>query len=89
MKTNDKRTVLKSLLNGESKPLEQLKAAERMASIPSVFISMPDGTLDVGNSKAFSSRFVTKEELKRVLAQTGESRTIFILPNNGRNDRIL
>ena len=85
----NKRTVLQSLFNGESKPLKQLKTAELMASIPTIFILMPDGTLDVGDSKAFSSRFVTKEELNRVLAQTGESRTIFILPDNGRNDRIL
>lgn len=84
MKTNDKRTVLKSLLNGESKPLKQLKSAERMVSIPSVFISMPDGTLDVGDSKAFSSRFVQEEELNRVLEQIEGNKTVFIIPDNGR-----
>lgn len=82
----NKRTILKSLLNGESKPLQQLKATERIASIPSVFILMPDGTLDVGDSKAFSSRFVQEEELNRVLDQIESNRTDFIIPENGRKE---
>lgn len=86
MKTNDKRSVLQSLFNGESKPLKQLKTAERMASIPSVFILMPDGSLDVGDSKAFSSRYIQEEELNRVLEQIEGNRTVFIIPDNGRKE---
>jgi len=85
MKTNNNRTLLQSLLNGDGKGLRQLKANK----LPTVFVAMPDGTLDMGDSKVFSSRFVTKEELNRVLAQTGKGSTIFILPDNGRNNRIL
>lgn len=85
MKTNNNRTLLQSLLSGDGKGLRQLKANK----LPTVFVAMPDGTLDIGDSKVFSSRFVTKEELNRVLAQTGKGSTIFILPDNGRNNRIL
>lgn len=85
MKTNNNRTLLQSLLNGDGKGLRQLKANK----LPTVFVAMPDGTLDIGDSKAFSSRFITKEELNRVLAQIGKGSTIFILPDNGRNNRIL
>ena len=85
MKTNNNRTLLQSLLNGDGKGLRQLKANKLLT----VFVAMPDGTLDIGDSKAFSSRFITKEELNRVLAQIGKGSTIFILPDNGRNNRIL
>lgn len=86
MKTNDKRTVLQSLFNGKSKQLKKLKAAERLASIPSVFILMPDGSIDVGDSKAFGSRYVTEVELNRVLEQIESNRTVFIIPDNGRKE---
>ena len=82
MKTNNNRTLLQSLLNGDGKGLRQLKAN----NLPTVFVAMPDGTLDIGDSKAFSSRFITEEELNRVLAQIGKGSTIFILPHNGRNE---
>jgi len=81
----NKRNVLLSLLNGKREPLEQLKAAELINSIPTVIISMPDGTFDIGNSQAFRSRFVTEEELNRVLENIGKGKTFFVLPNNGRS----
>lgn len=85
----NKRKILASLLNGDSKPLQQLEKTLSVSHLPTVIIEIPDGTLDIGDSKAFSSRFITEEELNRVLAQTGKGSTIFILPDNGRNNRIL
>ncbi|WP_169704753.1 hypothetical protein [Runella slithyformis] len=54
-------------------------------ALPTVIISLPDGSLDVGHSKMFSGTCVTQEEFKRVCAKAGSNQTVFILPDNGRN----
>ena len=77
----DKRKILEAVINGDVTAFQQLKAE----NIPTVFISMPDGSIDVGHSKAFGSRYVEQKELNKVLEKTGGSKTIFMLPNNGHD----
>ncbi|NBB18711.1 hypothetical protein GVN20_05015 [Runella sp. CRIBMP] len=84
MKAKDKRRLLESLFNGTMKPYE---LAEHEA-LPTVIISLPDGSLDVGHSKMFSDTCVTQEEFKRVCAKVGSNQTIFILPDNGRSTEV-
>ena len=84
MKANKNRDILLSLLNGNSEPLKQHKAAELMESFPSVIITMPDNQYFVGDTKAFNSRFVTKQEFDETADRLGVNKTLFFIPHNGR-----
>lgn len=85
MKTNTNRKVLESLLNGETRPLQQFEEEARRNSLPTVVITMPDGSLDVGDSKAFNKRYVSQKEFNEVVEELGGDKTVFILPDNGRD----
>ena len=81
----NKRKILQSIFDGNAEILKQLKADKLRASLPTVVILMPDGTLDVGDSKAFSDRYISKEEFYRVLKNFNYDGTVVILPFNGRD----
>ena len=86
MKANKNRDILLSLLNGNSEPLKQHKAAELMKSFPSVIITLPDNQYFVGDTKAFDSRFVSKLEFEETANRLGVNKTLFFIPHNGRDD---
>ena len=81
----NKRKILQSIFDGNAEILKQLEADKLRASLPTVVILMPDGTLDVGDSKAFSDRYISKEEFYRVLKNFNYDGTVVILPFNGRD----
>lgn len=86
MKANKNRDILQSLLNGNSEPLKQHKAAELMESFPSVIITMPDNQYFVGDTKAFNNRFVSKQEFEEVADRLGINKTLVFIPYNGRDN---